>query len=59
MDLATLQAHAAYAKHLTENDRKRLLGMREREDVRGIIDYMLEQDTKLEQECIGLRPNVP
>lgn len=59
MDLATLQAHAAYAKHLTENDRKRLLGMREREDLRGIIDYMLEQDTKLEQECIGLRPNVP
>ena len=35
MDLATLQAHAAYAKHLTENDRKRLLGMREREDLRG------------------------
>lgn len=54
MDLSTLQAHAAYTKHLTENDRKRLLGMREWEELRGIIDYMLEQDTKLEQECIGL-----
>ena len=53
MDLSTLQAHAAYTKHLTENDRKRLLGMREWEELRGIIDYMLEQDTKLEQECIG------
>ena len=52
MDLATLQAHAAYAKHLTENDRKRLLGMRDREELREIIDYMLEHDRKLEQECV-------
>lgn len=53
MDLATLQAHAAYAKHLTENDRKRLLGMRDREELREIIDYMLEHDRKLEQECVS------
>ena len=56
MDLETLQRYEAYGKRLTENDRKRLLTMRERPELTQMIDYMLEHDVKLEQECISNTP---
>ncbi len=52
MDLETLRLYKPYGKRLTENDRKRLQGMRNRTELKEIIDYMLEHDVKLEQECV-------
>lgn len=52
MDLKTLQKYENYGKKLTENDRKRLQGMQDREEIKGLIAYMLEKNVKLEQECI-------
>lgn len=52
MDLETLRLYEPYGKRLTENDRKRLQGMRNRTELKEIIDYMLEHDVKLEQECV-------
>lgn len=52
MDLKTLQSYEKYGKPLTLNDRKRLQGMRDRDGLRELVDYMLEHDVKLEQECI-------
>lgn len=52
MDLDTLQKYEGYGKKLTENDRKRLQGMQEREELKDVIAYMLKQNVKLEQECI-------
>lgn len=52
MDLDTLQKYEKYGKKLTENDKKRLQGMLDREEIQGLIKYMLEKNVKLEQECI-------
>lgn len=52
MDLETLQLYEGYGKPLTANDRKRLMCMRDREGLQEIIQYMLEHNVKLEQECI-------
>ena len=52
MDLDTLQKYENYGKKLTENDKKRLQGMRSREEIQGLLEYMLERNVKLEQECI-------
>ncbi len=52
MDLKTLQLYEGYGRPLTENDRKRLQGMRSWKDVGEVVDYMLEHDVKLEQECV-------
>lgn len=54
MDLDTLQKYENYGKKLTENDKKRLQGMLDREEIKGLIVYMLERNVKLEQECIDL-----
>lgn len=63
MDIETLQRYREDRKPLTENDRRRLVQLKEElderrrrdektEDYRDVIDYMLEQDCKLEQEAI-------
>ena len=52
MDLDILQKYEKYGKKLTENDKKRLQGMQDREEIKGLIEYMLEKNVKLEQECI-------
>lgn len=52
MDLDTLQKYENYGKKLTENDKKRLQGMLDREEIQGLVKYMLEKNVKLEQECI-------
>ncbi len=56
MEQERLQRYEAYGKRLTENDRKRLLTMRERPELTQMIDYMLEHDVKLEQVCISNTP---
>ena len=58
MDLDTLKTYESYGRRLTENDRKRLQGMREREEFKELIGYMLEHDVKLEQECIRLNGEI-
>lgn len=55
MDRRTLQAHEDYCKPLTENDRRRLRDMENREELKEVVAYMLEHDVKLEQECISMR----
>ncbi len=57
MDLDTLVSHQRYGKELTENDRERLKKILEKnigeaEDFCELIQYMLENNVKLEQECI-------
>jgi len=55
MDLATLQQYEAYAKPLTENDRKHLRRLYDREGseaYREVLEYMLVKGIKLEQECV-------
>lgn len=54
MDLDTLKQYEQFGKKLTENDKKRLLGMQEREELQEVVDYMLKHNIKLEQECIGV-----
>ena len=54
MDLDTLQKYEKYGKKLTENDKKRLQGMLDREEIQGLVKYMLKKNVKLEQECIEL-----
>lgn len=64
MDRETLQRYRGDRKPLTENDRKRLLQLREEltermkheetEDYRGVISYMLDENCKLEQEAVHL-----
>lgn len=54
MNLETLQKYEMYGKTLTENDRKRLKELQNQERLSKIVSYMLEQDVKLEQECIEL-----
>lgn len=57
MDLDTLVSHQSYGKELTESDRDRLERILERNgsvagDFCELIRYMLENNVKLEQECI-------
>ena len=64
MDTKTLQRYRGDRKPLTENDRKRLLQLKEElaermqqeetEDYRGVISYMLDENCKLEQEAVHL-----
>ena len=64
MDTKTLQRYCGDTKPLTENDRKRLLRLKEEltermkheetEDYRGVISYMLDENCKLEQEAVHL-----
>lgn len=55
MNLETLQTYESYARKLTENDRKRLNKLLEKQDCkyRDVLGYMLEKNIKLEQECIA------
>lgn len=52
MDLETLKRYMQYGKSLTESDRKRLEKMRKEEEFCDVIEFMLEENIKLEQECI-------
>ena len=52
MDLRTLKKYEKYGKKLTENDRKRLQGMQDNEEIKELVKYMLEKNVKLEQECV-------
>lgn len=52
MDLQTLKEYEKYGKHLTNSDRIRLEKMKSTMELSPLIDYMLEHNVKLEQECI-------
>ena len=52
MDLDTLKQYSRYGKNLKESDRKRLEKMCSNEEFSEVISFMLEEDIKLEQECI-------
>lgn len=52
MDVQTLLEFKDYTKMLTAEDRKRLLKLGEREEFKCVVEYMLENDCKLEQENI-------
>lgn len=63
MDIATLQKYVLQTKRLTQNDRKRILSLLEKqkkaadrseaaEDYSDVLRYMLEHDCKLEQEAV-------
>jgi len=57
MDVATLAAHARWARPLSENDRRlltRLQGYASLADVQPVIAHMLERGLKLEQEAVQL-----
>lgn len=54
MDLETLKKYEKYGKKLTENDRKRLQEIKNQKGLDEIVQYMLEHDVKLEQECINV-----
>lgn len=51
MDLETLRSYQEFSKSLTENDRDRLIKLKGRE-FDEVIEYMLEQNCKLEQEAV-------
>ena len=62
MDIATLEAHARWARPLTENDRHllaRIQGYSSLADLQPIITHMLECGLKLEQEAVQLAPRSP
>lgn len=52
MDIATIQQYSDFTKKLTENDRKRLQNLADSE-FSAVIQYMLENNCKLEQEAIS------
>ncbi len=52
MDIGTIKKYNAFTKKLTENDRSRLKNLLGGE-FDEVINYMLENDCKLEQEAIG------
>lgn len=54
MDLATLKKYCNYSKKLTDNDRHRLLKLKESE-FKEVICCMLENNYKLEQEAINVK----
>ena len=45
-------------QELTENDKKRLGALLDRAEYRETVQYMLEKDVKLEQECIRLNGEI-
>jgi len=51
MDIETLKSYSKYTKELTENDRARLLRLADTQH-NNVIEYMLENNCKLEQEAI-------
>ncbi len=51
MDVTTLIQNMQYAKPLTDNDRKRLSSLKT-DEFSGVIEYMLENNCKLEQEAL-------
>ena len=53
MDVSTLMNYENYTKKLTENDRIRLQSLRDSE-FKEVVEYMLENNCKLEQEALGL-----
>lgn len=59
MDVNVLERYEGFGKKLTVNDRKRLENMIGSVDksVKNLIEYMLEHDVKLEQECVELWEN--
>ncbi|ETT45441.1 hypothetical protein BSK66_10025 [Paenibacillus odorifer] len=52
MDIKTLETYRNYTKNLTDNDRDRLMKLKDSEYCK-VIKYMLDNDCKLEQEAIG------
>ncbi|HEY5585270.1 MAG TPA: Wadjet anti-phage system protein JetD domain-containing protein [Ruminiclostridium sp.] len=54
MDLDTLKQYYHYSKKLTDNDRDRLLRLKGSQ-FNEVINYMLENDCKLEQEAINVK----
>ena len=52
MDLDTLKQYRQYGKCLTETDRKRLEKIGEEKEFCEVIEFMLKENIKLEQECI-------
>lgn len=52
MDLETLKEYEKFGRALTNNDRKRLESMKAWNGLCDIIEYMLEHNVKLEQECV-------
>lgn len=56
MDVETLKRYEAYGRTLTAGDRKRLEDMLEQEsaEYQAVLEYMLEHNVKLEQECVEL-----
>lgn len=58
MDLVTLEQHAGYGQPLTPNDERNLTRLRQQADLAdmtGLIDRMLLEGLKLEQEAVVLR----
>jgi hypothetical protein len=53
MDIETLNYYSKYTKDLTENDKDRLLKLKDNQ-YRDVIKYMLENNCKLEQEAINI-----
>lgn len=51
MDIATLKEYYSYSKKLTDNDRDRLVKLKDSQ-YSEVISYMLENNCKLEQEAI-------
>lgn len=58
MDLETLKKYQDYSKKLTDNDRYRLKKLKGRE-FEEVIDYMLANNCKLEQEAIQYETTPP
>ena len=60
MDIAPLQQYSDLTKQLTDNDRKRLQQLTD-DEFSKVIQYMLENNCKLEQEAISsnLRQDIP
>ncbi|HLF27995.1 MAG TPA: Wadjet anti-phage system protein JetD domain-containing protein [Anaerolineae bacterium] len=57
MDIATLEAHALWARPLTPGDQRNLARLARRpalRDMRSLIEALLKRDLKLEQEAIVL-----
>lgn len=51
MDVEMLKQYSEYTKRLTENDRSRLANLKDTEFAE-VVEYMLQNDCKLEQEAI-------
>lgn len=61
MDIATLQAYARWGQPLTKSDERNLTRLRQHAalaDMSSLIDFVLREGVKLEQEAVNLsRPN--